>query len=242
MKNETTTRLGAPGLARMSAALLVMIFVAASCGDSTEDDNTVEGSTAEESTSEGSGAQGTDGDPMDDMETTNMGDVTATRADEVAGAALAAGEFTLLDTRPPDYDETAGTAWISRHQAGTTVTVEIAGLEPNTDYISHVHADTCANNGGAHYQFEVDGSTMPPNEIHLAFTSDADGTGFMTAENHQIAGLEAVALVVHPQLLLDNKIACVEFAETTPGAAAAAIAAGTDHDLDDMDEMEDTEG
>jgi hypothetical protein len=242
MKNETATRRGAPGLARVSAALLAMIFVAASCGDSTEDDSTAEESAAEESTSEESGAQDAGGDPMDDMEAMNMGDVTATRADEIAGAAVAVGEFTLLDTRPPDYDETAGTAWISRHVAGTTVTVEIAGLEPNTDYISHVHADRCANNGGAHYQFEVDGATVPPNEIHLAFTSDANGTGFMTAENHQIAGLEAVALVVHPQLLLDNKIACVEFAETMPGAAAAAIVAGTDHDLDDMDEMEDTDG
>lgn len=140
----------------------------------------------------------------------NMGDPTATRADQVDGADLASGEFVLLDTRPQGFDDVTGTAWIARHDGGTTVTIELAGLQPDTEYISHVHADTCAANGGAHYQFEVGGSELPPNEIHLAFTSDRDGRGFMTAENDRVAGAEAVALVVHPQDLIDNKIACVD--------------------------------
>jgi len=81
---------------------------------------------------------------------------------------------------------------------------------------------------------------MPPNEIHLAFTSDDGGNGFMTAENHQIAGLDAVAFVVHPADLIDNKLACVDFVELEPGAAAAMIDQGTDH-MDEMEDMEDME-
>ncbi len=156
-------------------------------------------------------------DAMDD-DAMNMGDPTATRADEVVGAELALGSFRLLDTRPQGFDDTAGTAWIARHGGGTTVTIELSGLLPDTQYISHLHNDSCAQNGGDHYQFEVGGSELPPNEVHLAFTSDADGTGFMTAENDQVAGPDAVAIVVHPLELIDNKIACVDFESASDSA------------------------
>jgi hypothetical protein len=79
------------------------------------------------------------------------------------------------------------------------------------EYISHVHAEPCSNNGGPHYQFEVGGSEVPPNEIHLLFTADEDGNGFMTAENAQTTDERAVAIVVHPVDLIDNKIACADF-------------------------------
>ncbi|WP_394931535.1 superoxide dismutase family protein [uncultured Ilumatobacter sp.] len=173
----------------------------------------------------------------------NMGDADATPADDVAGASLARGQFVLMDTRPAGYDDVAGTATIARHTAGTTVTTELTGLEPNVDYISHVHAQACANgNAGAHYQFEIGGAATPPNEIHLAFTSDNNGTGFMTAENAQIAGVDAVSFVVHPAEFIDNKVACVDFVEDLAGSTDAALAAGLGHsDMDDMDDMDDME-
>ena len=176
----------------------------------------------------------------------NMGDPDATPADDVAGASLARGEFVLMDTRPAGYDAVAGTAVIARHTAGTTVTTELTGLEPNVDYISHVHAQACTDgNAGDHYQFEIGGTTTPPNEIHLAFTSNNDGNGFMTAENAQIAGVEAVAFVVHPAEFMDNKVACVDFIEDQAGSTEAALAAGLDHsamsDMSDMDDMDDSE-
>jgi hypothetical protein len=181
-----------------------------------------------------------------DMADMDMGDTDATPADDVAGASLARGEFVLMDTRPAGYDAVAGTAVIARHTAGTTVTTELTGLEPNVDYISHVHAQACADgNAGDHYQFEIGGATTPPNEIHLAFTSDNDGNGFMTAENAQIAGVEAVAFVVHPAEFMDNKVACVDFIEDQAGSTEAALAAGLDHsamsDMSDMDDMDDSE-
>ena len=117
----------------------------------------------------------------------------------------------LLDTRPSGYDDMTGTAEMARHDGGTTVTIEVSGLQPGVEYISHVHAEPCSNNGGPHYQFEVGGSELPPNEIHLLFTADEDGNGFMTAENDLTVDERAVAIVVHPVDLIDNKIACADF-------------------------------
>ena len=223
---------------RLTSAALALALVASACGS---DDDTAASDTETADTTDSSMEDGTEAD-MGDTEgmAMNMGDASATRADDVSGAALASGDVALLDTRPQGFDATTGTAWIARHTGGTTVTVELEGLVPETDFISHVHADACANNGGDHFQFEVGGPTVPPNEIHLAFTSDSDGNGFMTAENSQIAGLEAVAFVVHPSDLIDNKIACVDFVEAEEGAAAAAIAAGVDSTMED-DGMEETD-
>jgi hypothetical protein len=192
-----------------------------------------------------------DMDDADHMDM-NMGDADATPADDVARASLARGEFVLMDTRPAGYDDVAGTAVIARHTAGTTVTTELTGLEPNVEYISHVHAQACADgNAGDHYQFEIGGDTAPPNEIHLAFTSDNDGNGFMTAENDQIAGVDAVSFVVHPTEFIDNKVACVDFIEDEAGSIDAALTAGLDDsamsemDMDmemDMDDSENSDG
>ncbi|MEM9746539.1 MAG: hypothetical protein AAF945_07575 [Actinomycetota bacterium] len=208
-----------------------------------------------------------DDDAMDDgamgdmdMMDMNMGDPNATPADEVEGAALASGEFALLDTRPQGYDDLAGTAAIARHDAGTTVTTEITGLLPNVEYISHVHELPCSDeNGGDHFQFVEGDVEVPPNEIHLAFTSDNDGNGFMTAENDAVAGETAVSFVVHPREFIDNKIACVDFVADDDDAVAEAIANGPafdpalleghegmdmgdmdmDDSMDEMDEMDD---
>ena len=243
---------------RLGALTFVAALSIAACGsddDSTSGTNAVPDAstdttdtTADSGTSTGSAAPSTDAmdgmDGMDGMDAMNMGDPDATPADDVEGAAVARGEFVLLDTRPAGYDDVSGTAVIARSDRGTTVTTEITGLEPNVDYISHVHAQACDDeNAGNHYQFEVGGSTMPPNEIHLAFTSDAEGNGYMTAENDMIAGEDAVSFVVHPAEFIDNKVACADFVEDEPGAIAEVIAAGlsdTDHDaMDDHDSMGD---
>lgn len=196
MKQHGSTRL------RYVASAAVLAMILAACGsDATTDSTAMDDEMAMEDEME----MGDGGMAM------NMGDPGATPAAEVAGADLVSGEFTLLDTRPSGYDEVTGTADLARHDDGTTVTVELSGLQPGVEYISHVHADVCASNGGPHYQFEVGGSETPPNEIHLLFTADEDGNGFMTAENAQTVDERAVAVVVHPVDLIDNKIACADF-------------------------------
>lgn len=139
----------------------------------------------------------------------NMGDPDAVPAGQVPDAKLTSGTFQLLDTAPEGYQDVAGTATMARHAGGTTVTVELTGLKPEAELISHVHDGTCADGGGgAHYKFDPAGGDKPPNEIHLAFTSTADGTGFMTAENDRTAGPQARSVVVHPREFTDNRIAC----------------------------------
>lgn len=158
-----------------------------------------------------------------DMGDMNMGDADAVPADDVERAVLARGEFVLLDTRPAGHDSVSGTAVIARHPDGTTATTTLSGLLPNEEYTAHVHAAPCSENGGPHYQFEVGGSVLPPNEIHLQFTSDDKGDGFMTAENDSVVGIDAVSFVVHPREFTDNKVACVDFTEDEPGAVAKAV-------------------
>jgi hypothetical protein len=196
MKHSITRR------AAVIPALLALGLAA--CGSDTAD------STGDETTASTDAPMSTD---MGDTDM-NMGDADATPADDVVGAELARGEYALMDSRPAGYDDVAGTAVIARSSLGTTITTELTGLLPNADYISHAHAKACTDdNAGPHYQFEVGGLEFPPNEIHLAFTSDKDGNGFMTAENTQIAGTDAVAFVVHPTEFIDNKVACVDFVE-----------------------------
>ena len=237
----TTTR------ARAGALLAAGALVVAACGS----DDTEESAPADEVAETTDDAMddemamdddAMDDDAMDDMDHSmmdmNMGDVNATPADDVEGATLARGEFVLLDTRPAGYDDLAGTAVIARHAAGTTVTTELTGLVPDTAYISHVHELPCSENGGDHFQF-VDGPIeVPPNEIHLAFTSDADGNGFMTAENDAVAGVDAVAFVVHPAEFIDNKVACVDFVADDGADIEAAVAAGPAFDESVLDGME----
>ncbi|MEM1333797.1 MAG: hypothetical protein AAGG08_10090, partial [Actinomycetota bacterium] len=213
-----------PTRARMGALLAAGALVVAACGsDDAADEATGADDDDMESMDEMSDEMDEMSDSMDGMSDEmdgmdhsmmdmNMGDASATPADSVEGATLARGEFALLETRPAGYDDVAGSAVIARHAGGTTVTTELSGLIPNTAYISHVHEQACADeNGGEHFQF-VDGPIeVPPNEIHLAFTSDENGDGFMTAENDAVAGLDAVAFVVHPAEFIDNKIACVDF-------------------------------
>lgn len=139
----------------------------------------------------------------------NMGDPSAIPAEEVVGADLTGGAFVLLDSRPAGYERTSGTAFLARHDGGSTVTIRLADLVGGVDYIAHLHAGTCAESGGDHFKFDPAGSDFPPNEIHLAFTAAADDTGFMTVENDR-AAVGARSVVVHPRDALDDKIACAQ--------------------------------
>lgn len=84
----------------------------------------------------------------------SMGDPNAVPADQVPGAELVSGRFGLLDTAPEGYQDVAGTAELARHDGGTTVTIELRGLQPNSRLISHVHQGRCSEGGGAHYKFD----------------------------------------------------------------------------------------
>jgi len=192
-----------PRPSRLTALLLVptLAFAVSGCGGAEDADE---------------GAGGMDGMSMEDMASMNEPD--ATPADEVRGAELSAGEFQVLDTAPPGSDEVAGTAWVAQNRKGTTVTVRLTGLEPGEVYASHLHAQTCeTDDGGPHFAFEEGGPEVPPNEVHLGFTADDDGTGEATVTNDREVGDRAPAVVVHPADAQDNRLACADLQQGPGG-------------------------
>jgi len=126
-----------------------------------------------------------------------VGNVNATPAEAVEGADFMEAPFMLMETAPADYNSSAGTAQMAVHDHGTTVTLRLSDLLPNTDYISHVHEEPCSTGGGAHYRFDPDAGALPPNEIHIDFTTGDDGTGFMSAENPNQVDETAHSVIVH---------------------------------------------
>jgi len=140
----------------------------------------------------------------------NMGDPHATPAYDVTGAAVVSGPFEALPS--VGTGGISGTAWLARHTGGTTVSIEIDGLKPRSDYVSHVHADVCSAQGGPHYRHDQAGMAHPPNEIHVAFTAGSDGVGVMTAENPTVASDLAVSVVIHEASDGTPKLACADLA------------------------------
>ncbi len=138
----------------------------------------------------------------------------AVPADEQDGDVRSA-EFVLLDTRPTEgYEEAAGEAHIARSEAGVTVTIRVTGLLPDTMYVSHVHDGACNEGGGAHFKFDPDGVDTPPNEIHLPFTSDAEGAGTQTSTHTEVPGEDARSIVVHPRDNGPARVMCAEWPAT----------------------------
>ena len=112
----------------------------------------------------------------------------------------ASGAFKLVPNAPRGYPDLSGTAKLVRSERGTDASITLTGLQPNTQYASHVHAGPCdqPDPGGAHFKFDLNGSDTPPNEIHLPFTSDAGGRGAAEAHNDQtVPEGEGRSIVVH---------------------------------------------
>ncbi|HEU5104612.1 MAG TPA: hypothetical protein VFU11_02100 [Solirubrobacterales bacterium] len=122
---------------------------------------------------------------------------TASGGDE---AAAVSGEFTPVADAPAGSSKVTGEAEIERADGGTTVSIQLSGLEPKTAYMAHLHTGGCdqSDPGGPHFQFEKGGSEEPPNEIHLEFTTNASGEGEAEATSkREVPAGEAGSVVVH---------------------------------------------
>ena len=110
------------------------------------------------------------------------------------------GQFERLPGAPSEYKAVAGEATLERADGGTTVSLDVTGLEPRTEYVAHLHSGGCgqADPGGPHFKFNPKGSDEPPNEIHLEFSSKADGAGTASASsNREVPAGEAGSIVLH---------------------------------------------
>lgn len=114
--------------------------------------------------------------------------------------AAVSGEFAVVADAPAGYPEVTGEAELERSDGGTELSLDVSGLKPKTAYVAHLHTGGCdqADPGGPHFQFEKGGSEEPPNEIHLEFTTDANGEGEAEAESkREVPVGEAGSVVIH---------------------------------------------
>jgi Cu-Zn family superoxide dismutase len=110
----------------------------------------------------------------------------------------AQGTFAAPPATPATYDNAlipaGATATVSASEAATatSVTLTVAGLQPNRRYGAHAHTKPCGSDGkdaGPHFQLKPDPVTpsVDPayannvNEIWLDFTTDAAGAGHATS-------------------------------------------------------------
>jgi Cu-Zn family superoxide dismutase len=108
------------------------------------------------------------------------------------------GQFELVPGAPAGYESLAGEASLKRTDGSTMASLQVTGLEPKTAYVAHLHTQKCdqADPGGPHFKFDPGGSDEPPNEIHLEFSSDADGSGSAKASSGREVPIGAAGSIV----------------------------------------------
>lgn len=119
---------------------------------------------------------------------------------EAEGGGTVSGSFEPVAGVPAPYGDLSGEAELTRGGGETTVAIGLEGLVAKTRYTAHLHTGGCGGRdpGGPHFKFDPAGGDQPPNEIHLAFTTDGEGNGKaeVTADGEVPAG-EAGSIVVH---------------------------------------------
>ncbi|MFT4745077.1 MAG: hypothetical protein ACI9AD_000926 [Nitriliruptoraceae bacterium] len=191
-------------ISKTAAATLALALSLAACAsdDVTDvtDDMSAMGDIASEINDIASEAMG-------DMD---MGSSAAPRADEVEGATLRQADFIVLDGAPKGFAGAGGTAFLALDGA-TTLTVDVMGLAADTAVIGHLHAESCATNGGPHFKFDADGGDTPPNEVHIAATADDTGS-FSISVTNEMAATDAMSVVIHAADGDTTKALCADLA------------------------------
>jgi hypothetical protein len=116
------------------------------------------------------------------------------------GNEAVSGQFKLVPGAPSDYRAVAGEATLERADGGTILLLRVTGLEPSTEYVAHLHSGSCEETdpGGPHFKFDPKGFDEPPNEIHLEFSSKADGaTRARASSKREVPVGEAGSVVIH---------------------------------------------
>jgi len=135
------------------------------------------------------------GSSDDTNDTTGTAETTSTGGEEAV-----TGTFEPIAGVPQPYGDVSGEAELTRADGKTITAISLEGLVADTKYIAHLHTGGCGETdpGGPHFKFNPQGGDEPPNEIHLSFTSNADGSGKakVTADQEVPVG-EAGSIVVH---------------------------------------------
>lgn len=161
-----------------------------------------------------------DEDPGDDGDDPGGGGDDPAPTDPTVRSILS-GSFAPL----PGYTGIGGRAQMIRWLDDTTeVDVQILGLTPGVAYTAHVHAASCAYQGGGHYKIDPAVlEAVPENELYIQTTASADGIGVADVSYPHLTRGEALAIVIHNPA--DGaKMAC---ADLLPDDAGAVEASGT---------------
>jgi len=141
------------------------------------------------------------------------------------------GQLEPLSTAPASDKAVAGEATLERADGGTTVSLSATGLEPDTEYVAHLHTGGCdqADPGGPHFKFNAAGGDEPPNEIHLELRSKADGAAQASASSdREVPTGEAGSVVVHEADEAHSGHTAIDGAETD--SEAVLVHEGHHHD------------
>jgi Cu/Zn superoxide dismutase len=113
---------------------------------------------------------------------------------------VVSGQFELVSGAPAEDQGVSGEATLERSNGATTISLDATGLEPDTEYVAHLHTEGCdqADPGGPHFKFSAAGGDEPPNEIHLEFRSDVKGGGQAEASSdREVPVGKAGSVVLH---------------------------------------------
>jgi len=135
----------------------------------------------------------------------------ATLTDDISGATNYIGRFSVFASAEEEgYDAIEGDGQLVRADGRTWASIQVSGMEANTEYMAHVHQYPCdVNNAGGHYKIDptIEG-TEEDNEIWPSFTSDCDGVGLGDDEVPHLARPDATSVVIHAPS--GAKIACAD--------------------------------
>lgn len=106
----------------------------------------------------------------------------------------------------------AGQAWLAQTDTGTTVTIRLTGLEPDTEYVSNLYDRRCEiDNGDERFKSDPDGSDpfaqCDPSELRRQGRRQRRGH-----RHPRRAGRgRPPSIVVHTADAMDNRLACADF-------------------------------
>jgi hypothetical protein len=135
--------------------------------------------------------------------------------------SILAGSFSPMT----GYTGIGGRAQMVRWLDGnTSVDAQIRGLTPGIEYTVHVHAASCAFQGGGHYKIDpAQIDTIEENELWLKATASADGLWAAEVMYPHLARGEALSLVIHDPAggTPPPKMACADLLPDDTGGVEA---------------------
>lgn len=134
------------------------------------------------------------------------------------------GEFKPFADGTESEADLGGTASMVRKNGQTVTSVEVTGLEPNTEYSNvHVHEEVCnsPSNGGPHFRIDETKPYSEENEIWPTFTTDADGVGTAEITTEQRVGAKTKSIIVHDPNNSALRLGCADLKPSLQGLTYA---------------------